>query len=157
MALEWAEIPSGNRGLSNCGGCKQKHYCSWACNNGRKYCETCKESEEGKDGTIGEPEVIRAKVQNKINKEVEEFAQFALNPQRTINLSIGKLATGWVLSLDGEAHVFTSKSKLLDAVNKEMVGEVKPEPKAIDSYIRVKEASLRDRINSFNIGEVVGE
>lgn len=157
MALEWAEIPSGNRGLGNCGECKQKNYCSWACNNGRKYCETCKFKLEA-EGDKPEPvKVVEAGIMEILENDLvpiaSELPMFALNPIRSINLSIGKLSTGWVLAMEGQNHVFTSKDKLLKAINAEM--SVEPELDTGNTLFHGP--GLKERLKNFDIEKVVGE
>jgi len=132
--MELQEIPQEKRGLGNCRGCKNKHYCSFT--NGKSYyCEDCANKMMGK---VKEPEVIpKAGLTSDFFSKLptgEEFTagedanthaplQFTLNPLKTTNFQIGQLTSGWVISADGESHVFTSRTGVIEFLKQFLRGE----------------------------------
>lgn len=138
--MEFAEIPDKNRGLGRCTGCKQRHRCSWRGSDQRDYCEDCKKSRCGENKTIRE---IKPPHNEPDNTTVEEINKaianplFSLSPERTINLTIGQLKTGWVISMDGENEVFTTKRKVLAAIEDKMsVRKLKDRIKEFDKELK---------------------
>lgn len=116
--MEAVEIPSKARGLCKCAGCKQRHMCSWLV-DGRKYCEECASKLSDK---VKLPE-IKAQVDQATPVKSQVFA---LQPKQTIHLSIGELETGWVICINGHNHVYTTKTKMIKALDG-MINKKAPE------------------------------
>lgn len=127
--MDFQEIPQEARSLGNCRGCKTRHYCSWLV-DGREYCGDCADRERGVVKEVAAP--VQATTNDGSNTTL---LPFQLNPIKTTQVSIGQLETGWVLSYDGENHVFTSKTKLIDKISKLMVPEKSEDkPKDIPGF-----------------------
>ena len=131
------EIDSEQRSLGMCAGCRpNRHMCSWMI-DGEYYCETCADK---KRGIVQE---VVQEVQSTTECSSTPSLPFQLNPVKTTNVSIGQLETGWVLSYDGENHVFTSKTKLIDKISKLMMPESKKPTPEIPGFEGTLD-SLRD-------------
>lgn len=111
--MQATEIPQEKRGLGSCSGCHNKEYCSWNI-DGREFCEKCADK---KRGVEKKPAITQLKTEAQhTSEEILVRNIFSLKPKQTYCVSIGHLDTGWVLSVDQTNHVFTSKKKLLIAL-----------------------------------------
>jgi hypothetical protein len=118
--MDAREIPVPERGLGICHGCPpNRHYCSWVI-DGQYYCETCADKKRGieKVEELAPDVVIGNAISAGANAVLAyDSAQFALKPNQTYSISIGRLTTGWVLSIDNENHVYPTKGDMIGALD----------------------------------------
>jgi len=110
--MEAIEIPEDQRGLSFCKGCKSRHYCSWHI-DGHYYCGDCADKVRG---IVKEDEVEMEPLEEALEKvkTITLGNTFTVEPDKIINVSIGKLATGYIATIDGAPHVFARWCDLID-------------------------------------------
>jgi len=115
--MEAILIPDEQRSVGMCRGCKTNHKCSWNI-GGQYFCGDCADK---KRGVTEEPKVQQ--VENGIQFQTPPqhvpaqnslAAQFTLDADEIINISIAKLATGYVANIDGQNHVFAKWHDLID-------------------------------------------
>ena len=103
------EIPSEQRSLGYCRGCKGKHYCDWQI-EGQYYCGNCKEKMVEPEVKESLPVDIFTAIDNENDFPVSiaktKPNSFTLTPTSIINLSIGTLANGIVVNNEGKTEVF---------------------------------------------------
>ena len=132
--MEAIEIPNENRGIGPCRGCRTNHKCSWMI-DGQYYCGPCADQKMGVEPEPAmEPEVSAVFTETGAHFKTPTAtpsAAFTLTPSTVLNISIGKLANGYVVDMDGESHMFPDWQEFIRHLNNQPINISKAKKKAV--------------------------